>query len=323
MHVRRCREATEKLAVSRGPAGSARRAGVSTRPLRCGRSSPRRSTGGARSYTAAPMRWNTRPPRDGGRRLRYASRYAPPPVGTVAARRSRARAASRVAKRVRTGRAVEGGARGSNGGDGACARRGGAGAFPATLARGLPLAPGLKPRSYLRPSAFNLEPFAAFAGSILHFVFRSFGPGVRYKGVGVYSRLMPAPRAHARLRARWCVFALTTFALVWSLHAVFSACTPTARRESTHSTRASSRERRDKRRDERRPRPRRAQRVGPSAPQLMLGGGPSWVTSASFHRVAMMDARPCGAGPTGRLAGSTSSLRRARLFSCPLAPRPL
>jgi len=122
------------------------------------------------------MRWNTCPPRDGGRRLRYRLGPSRGPV---------------------EGRAVEGGARGSNGGDGACARRGGAGAFPATLARGLPLAPGLKPRSYLRPSAFNLEPFAAFAGSILHFVFRSFGPGVRYKGVGVYSRLMPAPRAHA------------------------------------------------------------------------------------------------------------------------------
>ena len=267
------------------------------------------------------MRWNTRPPRDGGRRLRY-------PPRTVAARRSRARprAASRVAKRVRTGRAVEGGARGSNGGDGACARRGGAGAFPATLARGLPLAPGLKPRSSpsrterLQPRSRTFRGFRRF-----DFAFR-----------------LPFFRPWGTLQRGWCVFAFDARAACarvcvhdgassLSRHLLSfgrfmrssSACTPTARRESTHSTRASSRERRDERRDERRPRPRRAQRVGPSAPQLMLGGGPSWVTSASFHRVAMMDARPCGAGPTGRLAGSTSSLRRARLFSCPLAPRPL
>ena len=219
------------------------------------------------------------------------------------------------------GRAVEGGARGSNGGDGACARRGGAGAFPATLARGLPLAL-LEAGSYLRA---ELQPRTLRGFRRFDFAFR-----------------LPFFRPWGTVQRGWCVFALDARAACarvcvhdgassLSRHLLSfgrfmrssSACTPTARRESTHSTRASSRERRDERRDERRPRPRRAQRVGPSAPQLMLGGGPSWVTSASFHRVAMMDARPCGAGPTGRLAGSTSSLRRARLFSCPLAPRPL
>jgi len=75
--------------------------------------------------------------------------------------------------------------------------RGAAARGPSLLpSRGGCLSRCLKPVHTSAPS-FNLEPFVAFAGSILHFVFRSFGPGVRYKGVGVYSRLMPAPRAHA------------------------------------------------------------------------------------------------------------------------------
>jgi hypothetical protein len=164
---------------------------------------------------------------------------------TVAARRSRARAASRVAKRVRTGRAVEGGARGSNGGDGACARRGGAGAFPATLARGLPLAPGLKPRSSpsrterLQPRSRTFRGFRRF-----DFAFR-----------------LPFFRPWGTLQRGWCVFAFDARAACarvcvhdgassLSRHLLSfgrfmrssSACTPTARRESTHSTRASSRE---------------------------------------------------------------------------------
>ena len=247
------------------------------------------------------MRWNTCAP---------AGRRTSPPLSPLGPSRGPVE-----------GRAVEGGARGSNGGDGACARRGGAGAFPATLARGLPLAL-LEAGSYLRAELQRrtLRGFRRF-----DFAFR-----------------LPFFRPWGTVQRGWCVFAFDARAACarvcvhdgassLSRHLLSfgrfmrssSACTPTARRESIHSTRASSRERRDERRDERRPRPRRAQRVGPSAPQLMLGGGPSWVTSASFHRVAMMDARPCGAGPTGRLAGSTSSLRRARLFSCPLAPRPL
>jgi len=221
------------------------------------------------------MRWNTRPPRDGGRRLRY--RLGPRRAGRWKVGPSRAARGDRTAG---TGRA--------------------------------PPTERLQPRTFRGFRRFD-------------FAFR-----------------LPFFRPWGTVQRGWCVFALDARAACarvcvhdgassLSRHLLSfgrfmrssSACTPTARRESTHSTRASSRERRDERRDERRPRPRRAQRVGPSAPQLMLGGGPSWVTSASFHRVAMMDARPCGAGPTGRLAGSTSSLRRARLFSCPLAPRPL
>ena len=75
--------------------------------------------------------------------------------------------------------------------------RGAAARGPSLLpSRGGCLSRCLKPVHTSAPS-FNRDPFAAFAGSILHFVFRSFGPGVRYKGVGVYSRLMPAPRAPA------------------------------------------------------------------------------------------------------------------------------
>ena len=105
---------------------------------------------------------------------------------TVAARRSRARAASRVAKRVRTGRAVEGGARGSNGGDGACARRGGAGTFPATLARGLPLAL-LEAGSYLRA---ELQPRTLRGFRRFDFAFR-----------------LPFFRPWGTVQRGWCVFA--------------------------------------------------------------------------------------------------------------------
>ena len=64
-------------------------------------------------------------------------------------------------------------------------------------------------------------------------------------------------------------------------------------------------------------------RVGLRVSQLMEGGGPSWLTSASFHRVASMAARPVGGGPTGRLPGATSTFRSARLLSWPRAARPL
>lgn len=142
------------------------RAGVSTRPLRCGRSSPRRSTGGARSYTAAPMRWNTCAP---------AGRRTSPPLSPLGPSRGPVE-----------GRAVEGGARGSNGGDGACARRGGAGAFPATLARGLPLAL-LEAGSYLRA---ELQPRTLRGFRRFDFAFR-----------------LPFFRPWGTVQRGWCVFA--------------------------------------------------------------------------------------------------------------------
>jgi hypothetical protein len=115
------------------------------------------------------------PPRDGGRRLRY--RRSDRRAGRWKVGPSRAARGDRTAG---TGRV-----------------RGAAARGPSLLpSRGGCLSRCLKPVHTSAPS-FNVEPFAAFAGSILHFVFRSFGPGVRYKGVGVYSRLMPAPRAHA------------------------------------------------------------------------------------------------------------------------------
>lgn len=159
--------------------------------------------------------------------------------------------------------------------------------------------------------------------------FRAFGPGLRYKGVGVFAFDARAACASvcvydgAYSLSRHLPIRVRISRRLVALSGLHRRARP-RRGARAHILREPRlRERRHERRHERRPRPRRAQRVGPSAPQLMLGGGPSWVTSASFHRVEIMDARPCGAGPTGRLAGSTSSLRRARLFSCPLAPRPL
>ena len=272
------------------------------------------------------MRWNTRAPREAGNADVHVGGDVASASSVIARDRSRG-----PWRKGRRGTSLVGG---SNGGDGARARRGRAGAFPATLARGLPLARLAKP-VHTSDRARQPRTFRGFRMFDFAFrlpFFRAFGPGVRYKGVGVYSRLMPAPRAHAsactmvRLRSHdICRFASAS--RVVSRLVAFSGLHRRAcprRGARAHIPREPRlRERRHERRHERRPRPRRAQRVGPSAPQLMLGGGPSWVTSASFHRVAMMDARPCGAGPTGRLAGSTSSLRRARLFSCPLAPRPL
>ena len=57
----------------------------------------------------------------------------------------------------------------------------------------------------------------------------------------------------------------------------------------------------------------------------MLGSGPSYVTAASFQRVAMHDARPPPpkAGCPAALFGVTSSSLRARLCACPLAASPL
>lgn len=273
------------------------------------------------------MRWNTRAPREAGNADVHVGGDVASASSVIA--RDRSRGPWRRAVGERRGRSS------GSGGRGARARRGRAGAFPATLARGLPLT-RLEAGSYLLPPT-ELQPrtfrgFRRFDFAFRLPFFRAFGPGVRYKGVGVYSRLMPAPRAHAsactmvRLRSHdICRFAPASRVVsrLVALSGLHRRARPRRGARAHIPREPRLRERRHERRHERRPRPRRAQRVGPSAPQLMLGGGPSWVTSASFHRVAMMDARPCGAGPTGRLAGSTSSLRRARLFSCPLAPRPL
>jgi hypothetical protein len=227
-------------------AGSAR-AGVSTRdpsaPLRSVLASPFDRWGSVLHPTPRHRCDGTRAPR-GTADVASVIRLGPSRLGARARGRGPRRAWRNACGRVGPSRAARGD-RTALGGDGACARRGGAGAFPATLARGLPLAPGLKPRSSpsrterLQPRSRTFRGFRRF-----DFAFR-----------------LPFFRPWGTLQRGWCVFAFDARAACarvcvhdgassLSRHLLSfgrfmrssSACTPTARRESTHSTRASSRE---------------------------------------------------------------------------------
>ena len=135
------------------------------------------------------MRWNTRPPRDGGRRLRYASRYAPPPVGPSrlgARARGRRRAWRNACGRVGPSRAARGD------------RTAGTGRVRGAAARG----PSLLPSRGGCLSGAGLE--ASFIPPTERLQPRTFRGFRRFD----FAFRLPFFRPWGTVQRGWCVFAL-------------------------------------------------------------------------------------------------------------------